>query len=79
MILNLHTTAIQHISEMEFLSKVVRHQIRQTKVRPSRLRLRGVDQVEVDRVVLQVVQGRPVAREETSPHMITHPMVLTIN
>ena len=79
MTLQLRTTAIQHMSEMELLREADLRQTRQTKARRSHLRLRGVDREVIIKVVRQVVLGRPAVQEETLVHTIAHSMVLTIS
>ena len=79
MTLQLRTTAIQHMSEMELLREADLRQTRQTKARRSHLRLRGVDREVIIKVVRQVVLGRLAVQEETLVHTIAHSMVLTIS
>ena len=79
MTLHVHTTAIQHMSEMVLLREADLRRARQIKVRRSRLRLRGVDQKAIIMVVRQVVLGRPAVQEETPVNTVARSTVQTIS
>ena len=79
MILQLLTTAIQHMFETESLRGADLRRNRRIKVHHSHLRLRGVDRVTTIKAVRQVVQGRLAVQEEILHRMIVHLIVLMLS